>query len=59
MTACPNVAVRTANGKRPFGWLILAGVLLALAVLPLVGHGCHRDDVDHEPSATPPTYNHR
>ncbi|MBN9516920.1 hypothetical protein J0H58_00145, partial [bacterium] len=28
--------------------------LLALLTLPLVGHGCHGDDVDHEPAAAPP-----
>lgn len=57
MTAgrCPTAqAVRPGSSLR---WWVLAAVLLALAVLPLIGHGCHGDDVDHEPSAPPPTYN--
>jgi hypothetical protein len=33
-------------------WWLLA-VLLAL-LLPLVGHGCHGDEVDHEPTAVSP-----
>lgn len=28
--------------------------LLAILVLPLVGHGCHGDDLDHEPGVAPP-----
>jgi hypothetical protein len=28
-------------------------LLLALFLMPLVGHGCHGDDVDHEPSTAP------
>jgi hypothetical protein len=28
---------------------------LALLVMPLFAHGCHGDDVDHEPGAVPPT----
>ena len=28
-------------------------VLLGLLLVPLVGHGCHGDDVDHEPAAAP------
>jgi len=28
-------------------------VLLALLLMPIVGHGCHGDDVDHEPTASP------
>ena len=34
-------------------------VLLALALAPIVGHGCHGDDVDHEPSFAPPRFNHQ
>jgi len=26
---------------------------LLLALLPLIGHGCHGDDVDHEPTGRP------
>ena len=25
-------------------------LLFALLLIPIVGHGCHGDDVDHEPS---------
>jgi len=34
-------------------------LLILLALLPLIGHGCHGDDVDHEPTVTPPGYNQR
>lgn len=34
-------------------------VLLALLLLPIVGHGCHGDDLDHEPSFAPPVFNHQ
>ena len=29
-------------------------LLIAAVIAPLVGHGCHKDDVDHEPGFTPP-----
>lgn len=48
MTAT-KVAVRSANGSR---WWLVVAVLAAVGVLPLVGHGCHGDDVDHEPTLT-------
>lgn len=32
-------------------------LLLLLALIPLVGHGCHGDDIDHEPTVKPPVYN--
>lgn len=38
--------------------VVFALLVLLLALLPLVGHGCHGDDVDHEPSVPPPVYNH-
>ena len=34
-----------------WGFVVIA--LLALG-MPLVGHGCHGDDVDHEPAVFPP-----
>ncbi len=34
-------------------FLWVAITVLAFA-LPLVGHGCHGDDVDHEPTVMPP-----
>lgn len=44
---------RTGRGV----WVIM--VLFALAALPLIGHGCHGDDVDHEPSVPPTDYTQR
>jgi hypothetical protein len=35
-------------------YLFSLPVLIAVLTAPLVGHGCHGDDVDHEPSAAPP-----
>ena len=29
---------------------ILFPLLVALILVPIVGHGCHGDDVDHEPT---------
>ncbi|MDB5310712.1 MAG: hypothetical protein JWO38_4914 [Gemmataceae bacterium] len=29
-------------------------VVVAALVLPVFAHGCHGDDVDHEPGFTPP-----
>ncbi len=31
-------------------WVFNLPLLLALFLVPIVGHGCHGDDVDHEPS---------
>lgn len=28
-------------------------VLILFALIPLISHGCHGDDVDHEPSVLP------
>jgi hypothetical protein len=50
----PEKPPRSAQPVRP-GWWVLVVVLLAL--LPLIGHGCHGDDVDHEPTVAPPVYN--
>ncbi len=47
----------TAQAVRPGNWWRWAFLLLAL--LPLVGHGCHGDDIDHEPSVPPPVYNQK
>ena len=33
---------------------MLIVLILSALLLPLVGHGCHGDDVDHEPAAFPP-----
>ena len=30
-------------------------VFVALLLVPIVGHGCHGDDVDHEPATVPQT----
>ena len=49
----------SASERGPGGEVFrLALFLLLLALVPLVGHGCHGDDVDHEPSVPPPVYNH-
>jgi hypothetical protein len=40
-------------GEGAGGWGLFA-FLFALAVLPLIAHGCHGDDVDHEPLVAPP-----
>lgn len=48
----------TAQAVRPGNWWWLL-LLILLALLPLIGHGCHGDDVDHEPTVTPPGYNQR
>lgn len=44
---------RGAGGEVRFRLLFI----LLLALLPLIGHGCHGDDIDHEPSTKPPVYN--
>ena len=41
---------KTAGGV---AWGAGAVVLLALLLPPLVAHGCHGDEVDHEPVAVP------
>jgi hypothetical protein len=33
--------------------LVLFVFVVALLLLPIVGHGCHGDDVDHEPHVKP------
>ena len=38
----------------PVGWFFVVALLLA----PIVAHGCHGDDVDHEPGAGPPARYH-
>jgi hypothetical protein len=38
-------------------WWVLFAVTVAGVLAPLVGHGCHGDDVDHEPTVPPPVYN--
>ena len=47
------------NTPSPRSLWVSAFFLLLLALLPLVGHGCHGDDVDHEPTVKPPVYNER
>ena len=42
----------TVHCPLPTAHLLL--ILLALLTFPLVGHGCHGDDIDHEPAAAPP-----
>ena len=52
----PAVADQSKTAVR--GWVLFAVVMAGL-IAPLVGHGCHGDDVDHEPSAPPPVYNQK
>ena len=47
------------SSPRPTGAWLPPLVFLLLLALPLVGHGCHGDDVDHEPTVKPPVYNER
>ena len=51
---------RADVGRRGAAWSA-AWLFVALAVLlaPIVAHGCHGDDVDHEPAVPPPVYNQR
>jgi len=48
-----HLNVWNALSPRSWWWLLL------LTLLPLVGHGCHGDDIDHEPTVKPPVYNQR
>lgn len=45
-------------GRREFarGRAFAFGGFLALLLIPIVGHGCHGDDVDHEPAVAPPEH---
>jgi hypothetical protein len=52
-TAC-GVALRRETASGNVRLLFPVSCLLWLLTLPLVGHGCHGDDVDHEPGAAPP-----
>ena len=38
----------------PVGWFLA----IALLLVPIVAHGCHGDDVDHEPGTGPPARYH-
>jgi hypothetical protein len=42
-----------AAARRAAAWFVALALLLA----PLFAHGCHGDDVDHEPVLTPPRSN--
>ncbi len=55
----PSERLRLRVGQREAasGWatfLFPVSCLLWILTVPLVGHGCHRDDLDHEPAAAPP-----
>ena len=47
-----------ACGLAPQRYAASGVLFFTLLVLPLFGHGCHRDDLDHEPSAAPPVVAH-
>ncbi len=60
MTADQTVAARSADARHSYGrWVVVVGFLALVGALPLIGHGCHGDDVDHEPTVQPPGYNQR
>ena len=52
-------AVNTGRGLvgllSPVSWLL---ILAAALLVPIVAHGCHGDDVDHEPGTGPPARYH-
>lgn len=48
----PATADQPTTALTRWRWLILPPVFVAL-LAPLVGHGCHGDDLDHEPTAVP------
>jgi hypothetical protein len=41
------------SSPHPRPWRVGFAIVL-LALIPLVAHGCHGKDEDHEPSVTPP-----
>ena len=43
-----------SSPRPPGAGFVLIVLILSALLLPLVGHGCHGDDVDHEPAAFPP-----
>lgn len=44
---------RIATEPRPPVRAVTLILLLGLAVIPLIGHGCHGGDEDHEPTVVP------
>jgi hypothetical protein len=48
-----TVPGKTASDVRTAGGFALAFLLFGFLLMPIVGHGCHGDDVDHEPNAGP------
>lgn len=56
MTVWPESAgtVRGTGGLSPAARLLAWAAVLAILVLPVFAHGCHGDDVDHEPGFAPP-----
>ncbi|HEY3787274.1 MAG TPA: hypothetical protein VGL71_00410 [Urbifossiella sp.] len=49
-----NGAVRMSDAaaSRRFSLFSLP-LVVALFLMPIVGHGCHGDDIDHEPTTVP------
>jgi hypothetical protein len=45
---------RRTPGRSRFARRLLLVAVVGLLTLPLLAHGCHGDDVDHEPGAAPP-----
>ena len=46
--------VPTRGGRPPPPPRVLFLVSLAVLAVPVFAHGCHRDDIDHEPGVAPP-----
>ena len=53
VAAC-DLAPRREAASGNVRLLFPASCLLGVLTLPLVGHGCHGDDADHEPAAAAP-----
>jgi hypothetical protein len=53
VAASARTASPTGRGGHPFAFAVF---VLLLILFPLVGHGCHGDDVDHEPAVLPPVH---
>lgn len=51
MTAPPESREYNVASSLAPGWFLL--ILLAALIAP-IAHGCHGDDIDHEPGIAPP-----
>jgi hypothetical protein len=53
MTSRETVLGETASDLQTACGFGMALLLFGFLLIPIVGHGCHGDDVDHEPVAGP------